>query len=206
MATKHISSKVITAGILGSMFLPMAHNAQADFIGDEVTVTLNIAGDTATKPLTANLVGSEIYFTYDDDFSTSTAPLDWGFGYVSAYKYGNDIRFNYGLLDLTGSFDMTLTVSDIDWTTDAVPHEIVGVTNTGGNATSITTGANFVSIDFSVPYSAGAGYQEFTATSAFDLVWEESGPDPIPEPSTLTLMGIALGGLAFTGRFKKRRQ
>jgi hypothetical protein len=203
MATKHISSKAITLGILGSMFLPIAHNAEADFIGDEVTLTLDIAGDKATKTPIATSPGIS-WFDYPSDFSTSAAPPNTGYGYVSTYFYGTDFRFNFGVFDFTESFDMTLTVSDIDWTTDAVPHEIVGVSNSYGNATSITTGANFVSIDFSVPYPAGANDSAFTAVSGFDLVW--AAAEPIPEPSTLTLLGIALGGLAFRRNYKKRKQ
>lgn len=204
MTTKCISSKALTSGILVSMFLPIAHNAEADFINDEVTVTLDIAGDEATTTHTAISAGDTVFFAYPEDFLTSAAPPDDGYGYTSTHLYGTDIRFNFGVFDFTESFDMTLTVSDIDWTTDAEPHEIVGVSDVYGNHSSITTGADFVMIHFTVPYSGGDSGRDFTTVSGFNLVWSDA--EPIPEPSTFALMGIGLGGLAFRRKFKKSRQ
>jgi hypothetical protein len=50
MATKHIFSKAITTGILGGLFLPIASDVEASFIGDTLTLTLNIAGNCYHRP------------------------------------------------------------------------------------------------------------------------------------------------------------
>lgn len=204
MASKHIYSKVIATTLLGAAFLPIMQDAQATFVGDEVIVTWDIAGSVASDTYTA--VGDpRAILNYPDDFSPTTAPIDGAHSYVLMPDGSVDVVFNLGIFNVTAPIDVTLTVSDIDWL-DTVPMEIVGVSDVSlwDDPTSITTGADFFSLYFAVTSDSLNDWGDYYNYGSLNLVFEPSC-EPIPEPATLTLMGIGLGCLAFTRKRPKRK-
>ncbi len=181
--------QILLAGFVGLSLLLNAHNVQASMIGDLVTIELFTPVATALNGTNSTVVTADdldaIFFGGASPFpALKVDPFDSGFD-VSQIN-NSQVYASVSYLEFT----------DLHWL--PTPGEVIGVNIVNNSNLSFT----------STSYTADSARIEFNGVMFTDqsftvnLITEHVAP--VPEPSSLILMGI--GGIALIGYGARRKR
>ena len=201
--------RAIAAALVGSAVMPLAQNASASFIGDEITLTLSVSYVTTPSNYVENATFTAAsYPPGGTGFVVASASETGEDGYVATnvtMSIGtHDMYFNSGVSGITEPVSVTVTVGDIDWLGTPM-QQIVGasVSFATTDVMTVQTGPDWVSFSYLASPAIPGQTRDFTSWGSLDLIWETTG---VPEPSILMLIGIGLGSMAFAEKRRRRSQ
>lgn len=192
----YANARVICHLCLAIGLFSVSKTAWATMLGDDVFARLEWSNGQVFFNSTQT-VGAGIEFT-DADGSFLTLELDLDDG-LATMRFTSTVAA--GGLSIVAS--QTLDVTGIDWVGLPLPCEIIDVTGvqTQGSAEPFTV--TFGPDSFQVNFDANMVFNEpgVVKEFRFDITAQQ-----VPEPSTLTLTGLAFIGLVAYGWRRRRRQ